>query len=57
VNTVKINSKGKDSYKVQIITIRVLFVIVKLMAKDSKEQISFNIKVNLKMVKNQVVVF
>jgi hypothetical protein len=57
VNTVKINSKGKDSYKVQIITIRVLFVIVKLMVKDSKEQISFNIKVNLKMVKNQVVVF
>lgn len=50
----KINSKVKEYCKDQIIIIKDNLEITNLMEMDSRELTNFNMKDNLKMVKNQV---
>lgn len=54
VSMLRIDLKEKDSWKVQIISIRGSSEIINLTAKDLKEPTSFNMKDNLKMEKGQV---
>ena len=53
VSMLRIDLKEKDSWKVQIISIRGSSEIINLTAKDLKEPTSFNMKDNLKMGKGQ----
>lgn len=48
----RIDSKGKDNQRVRIIIIKEVLEMEKVMDKDLKEQMNFNIKASSKMARS-----